>query len=206
MILKKDDGPNTLVISVYAPNLDQSAATHSAYVSFLITLEHAISTLLNRESVDNIFLMGDFNMICDTDLDSSSASPRIHKVPLEALIEMLGKFELFDIFRSLHPNEKAFTYSRRGILNKQGVRGPPVMNRLDYAFSKADTLEKVNCVEHRSAAMTDHKIVAVDCSRAAPKSRRLLGLWKHNDLLNRDTEFVKMLSLLERKYRFFHHH
>ena len=138
-------------------------------------------------------MLGDFNQICDTELDSLSASPKTHKIPLEALNEMLAKFELFDIFRTLHPDEKAFTYSRRGVLNKNGVRAPPIMNRLDYAFTLAEALERVRCVEHRSAAMTDHKMVVVDCSDAAPKSRRLLGLWKHNDLLNKNPEFIQHL-------------
>ena len=50
-------------------------------------------------------MMGDFNMICDTDLDSFSASPKVYAIPLQALQEMLRKFELLDAFRSLHPNK-----------------------------------------------------------------------------------------------------
>ena len=194
VVLKKDEGPNTLVVSVYAPNLSPSKEAQSAYVSFLITLEYAISRMLDTEKVDNIFLMGDFNLICDSELDSLSASPTLYKVTEEALTEVLRKFDLFDVFRSLFPEETAFTYSRRGIMDRHGVRGPPVMNRLDYAFTRAETLEKVKKFEHRPTAMTDHKMVVVDCSAAAPEERRRLGLWKHNDRLNHNTEFVKDLS------------
>ena len=55
VVLRKDNGPNTLVISVYAPNLDPSKGSQTAYISFLISLEHAISLMTSREKVENIF-------------------------------------------------------------------------------------------------------------------------------------------------------
>ena len=98
VVLQKDEGPTTLVVSVYAPNLDPSPESQSNYISFLITLEHAISQFVDKGIVENIFLMGDFNLIMDKELDSLSASPKTYKIPLEALVEVLTKYELFDAF------------------------------------------------------------------------------------------------------------
>ena len=192
--LQNEDGHKGLVVSVYAPNLDPSPSSQAKYVSFLITLEHVLSEMTSKIAVDSIFLMGDFNLIIDPTLDSQSASPKLYKVPLEALQEVLRKYELYDAFRSLHPTEIAFTFSRRGALQKDGSRLPPIMNRLDYAFVKEFTLERIRNCEHKEMALTDHKMVWLDSSVEPPKNRKLLGLWKHNDLLNRDTSFVKMMS------------
>ena len=194
VVLQKEAGIKSLVVSVYAPNLAPSSSSQSNYVSFLITLEFVLSEMKRKVSFDNIFLMGDFNLIWDPEVDSLSASPKTYNIPLDALQEVLRKFELIDAFRALHPVEKAFTFSRRGHLLKGGDRAPPIMNRLDYAFVKADTVEKVKLCEHRDMALTDHKMVLLDSSPEVPGRKKLLGLWKHNDQLNRDTLFVQMMS------------
>ena len=56
MVLRKEDGPNTLVVSVYATNPELSSSSQSAYLNFLISLEHAISLMLSRERVDSLLV------------------------------------------------------------------------------------------------------------------------------------------------------
>ena len=192
VILQSKDGQKALVVSVYAPNVDPSANSQANYVSFLISLEYAITEMLDRSNVDNVFLMGDFNIICDPEVDSLSAAPKLYKVPVEALLELVRKLGMIDAFRTLNPDEKCFTFSRRGLLLRNGERAPPVMNRLDYAFIKQDDLSIIESCEHENVAMTDHKMVVLNFGSGQKK--KLLGLWKHNDLLNKDTQFVKRMK------------
>ena len=98
--------------------------------------------------MDNVFMLGDFNIICDPEVDSLSVSPKLYKVPVEALTELLRKFELIDVFRTLNPDEQCFTFSRRGLLLRNGDRAPPVMNRLDYAFIRHDELPTLKSCQH----------------------------------------------------------
>ena len=194
VVLQKDDGPKALIVSVYAPNVDPSSSSQSNYVSFLISLEHVLSEMTRVQNVDRIIMMGDFNVICDPELDSLSAAPKLYKVPVDALHEVLRKFDLFDAFRTLYPTEKSFTFSRRGLLQRNGDRAPPIMNRLDYAFVQESTLASIRECEHKNVAMTDHKLVALNLQGEQPRNKKLLGLWKHNDQLNRDTQFVKTMK------------
>ena len=193
VILKSNEpnSPRILFASVYAPNVDPSPRTHAQYVSFLISLELMLTTMTDR-GVDKTVMFGDFNLLCYAELDSLSASPKIFKIPLEGLQELLNKFDLYDAFRSINPVEKAYTFFRRGALRRDQTRAPPIMNRLDYAFVDAGTLSRIRNFEHRTVALTDHKMIWLCCQESPRK--KLLGLWKHNDLLNRDTKFVKMME------------
>ena len=193
VILQKGNATKALVVSVYAPNVDPSPASQANYVSFLISLQYVLTEMTARESVDHILMLGDFNIICNPELDSMSVAPKLYKVPVEALTELLNKFELIDVFRILNPDEKCFTFSRKGLLLRNGDRAPPVMNRLDYAFVKQDDLTIIKSCEHSNVAMTDHKMVEL-VFLSEKGRKKLLGLWKHNDLLNRDTHFVNDLK------------
>ena len=193
VILQKGNATKALVVSVYAPNVDPSPASQANYVSFLISLQYALTEMTARESVDHILMLGDFNIICNPELDSMSVAPKLYKVPVEALTELLNKFELIDVFRILNPDEKCFTFSRKGLLLRNGDRAPPVMNRLDYAFVKQTSLVLIQNCDHRDVALTDHKMVVLDMLEGNV-NKKILGLWKHNDLLNKDTQFVKMLK------------
>ena len=191
--LQKGNALKALVVSVYAPNVDPSPSSQSNYVSFLISLQYVLTEMLARECVDHIFMLGDFNILCDPELDSLSVAPKLYKVPVEALTELLAKFELVDAFRMLHPDEKTFTFSRRGLLLRNRERAPPIMNRLDYAFVKQKTFSLVGNCDHKDVALTDHRLVSLEMLESNAK-KKILGLWKHNDLLNRDIQFVKLLK------------
>ena len=95
VVLQKSNGPKALIVSVYAPNVDPSSSSQANYVSFLITLELVLTEMTRAGGIDQIIMMGDFNIICDPELDSFSASPKVYKIPLEALQEVLRKFDLY---------------------------------------------------------------------------------------------------------------
>ena len=78
VVLKDERENKILVASVYAPNVDPSRQMQSDYVSFMITLEHALSELIASEQPDRLMILGDFNVICDTDVDSRSVAPKVY--------------------------------------------------------------------------------------------------------------------------------
>ena len=60
------------VISAYAPNVDGSHASWDTYLTFLTELELIADNLVEISETNNLLIMGDFNLILDPDLDSSS--------------------------------------------------------------------------------------------------------------------------------------
>ena len=192
VVLKNELELKILVVSVYAPNVNSSRDSQSTYISFLITLEHVLSEMIAREKPDRLIMLGDFNVICNAELDSKSANPTTFPVVLEALFEVVQKFDTYDAYRSLFPTKVAFTFSRQGMLAPNGSRSPPVMNRLDYAFLDSTTLQEVNICEHLDPGLTDHRLIKLGLG--GEKKKKLLGLWKHNDTLNRDSNFVALMK------------
>ena len=67
------------------------------------------------------------------------------------------------------------------------------MNRLDYAFTDEHTLEYTTSITHEEVGLTDHKMVNIFIGEEK-KPKQLLGLWKHNDKLNKETEFVSYMK------------
>ena len=97
-----EKGPKVMVLSVYAPNVSTVKTTQADYISCLISLDHGIREL-TKEKPDMKMMLGDFNIICDAELDSRSAEPKIYPVPLEGLQEILDNYKLFDGFRTMFP-------------------------------------------------------------------------------------------------------
>lgn len=92
------------VINVYAP------ARITALCHFFASLD---SFLLTPKPV---VLLGDFNCVLDVLKDTVGRSQnRTHTWETKKLRELVAQFQLFDVWRALHPSEVDVTWTRRGL-------------------------------------------------------------------------------------------
>ncbi|KPP56443.1 hypothetical protein Z043_125934, partial [Scleropages formosus] len=86
-----------------------------------------------------IVMGGDFNTVLETELDKTSrCKNRGHRERLRDLAGFLKKYDLVDVWRCLHPEEKSFTYFG------MGQKGN---SRLDYFFIPVKVLRTVTACE-----------------------------------------------------------
>ena len=100
---------------VYAPNDKKEQITFFENIAELLD-----STDFNAES--NIIIGGDFNIIFDTDLDSSGGKPTI-KDCVKIIKDLELKHDLIDIWRIRNPETKRFTWRQKT---------PLIQRRLDF--------------------------------------------------------------------------
>ena len=170
-----------VAVSVYAPNLDKSTSQRQHYVSWLIGLRYIVETLQQEGSTNDVVLLGDFNQIMNPDLDSFSAKPTVHEIPKEELIQTTTSLDTVDAFRWFNPLQKDYTFKPGG----RNVRR--IFNRIDYIFASPRILRGATACEHAATGMTDHRIVRLT---KGVEEKRPKGLWRHNDSLSYDTEFL----------------
>jgi len=183
------NGPKVSAISAYAPTLNSSRATWDEYAKFMDSLEQVAQKLQAAAGVQNVIIGGDFNQILDKHLDSLSETPKIYEAPRERLLEFLFREGLSDTFRLFNPTMQAYTYERTTGRKSTG-EPKKALNRLDYIFASDSVIEETVQCTHRHLGMTDHR--AVEATMVISElSKEWKGLWRHNDLLNSDPEFVE---------------
>ena len=104
--LSKEDAPNIVVVSVYAPNLGASKELQAEYVAFMVELDRIITECLRLGKTKHLVVAGDFNILTDLSLDSWSGNGKTFEVPLEALSEVTTRYGLADVFRIFNPEKK----------------------------------------------------------------------------------------------------
>ena len=85
-------------------------------------------------------------------------------------------------FRIYQGDKKGYTFKPGGA----NVRN--IFNRIDFIFVSRDLLEMFKDCVHVTIGMTDHRAVAM-----SPKDgevRKCKGLWRHNDLISSDLDFL----------------
>ena len=120
------------IFNYYGPN-DES--------SQLNVLQLLAEKLRNMKVEDNcqFILAGDWNLIFDKSLDSMGGSPSLKFKSLHKLQSIMIDYNLVDIWRTMNPNLRQFTWRRTN---------PFIMRRLDiflkYQMSYSTMLNHVN--------------------------------------------------------------
>jgi len=188
-----EKGPKFAAVSAYAPTLSGSKADQKAYLNFLMSLEVVLDNLKLYTRTEHAIVGGDFNLILSKDLDSLSEKPRIHSIPREALLELTFRLGLSDTFRVFNPTQKASTYEQN--IGRDPVSGKmkKTFNRLDFLFVSDAILESVVSCAHRHMGRTDHQLVEATFVQAGLE-KDWKGLWRHNDLINVEPDFVEQMQ------------
>ena len=133
-----------------------------------------------------VIFAGEFNLIFDKNLESAGGNPLLQKHSLSEIIRLNEKFDLCDVWRVRNHHKKLFTFRQKHFTSI-------IQRRLDYIFISNSLQESVKKTEILNAVSSDHFLVF--CSIVNNDTfARGSGVWKFNNSLLLNTEFVKKLK------------
>ena len=145
-----------LFVNVYGPNEDNP------------TFYDNLSNIIGQFDVQYTIVAGDLNFVMEPDIDSLNYVSEHNVRAKETFIKLSYKYNIIDVWRHTHPQERKYTWLRRN---------PLKAGRLDMFFVSEDLLNSLSYVEIKPGYRTDHNAITLSIQR---KQKRGSGLWKFN--------------------------
>ena len=183
------NGIKLCIANIYAPNISFCNKEKIIHEHFLDDIKYQLETIKVQHQFSELILLGDFNIICDRQLDAVGGNPTCYPKSIASLMDIVNAHDLIDVFREMNPDSNLFTYSPGG----PNVRN--IFRRLDYIFIPETWLGEVKETNIIPAVHSDHRIVQVKL-RKSTSAVKNCGLWKHNDLLNSNEEYLNEVKEL----------
>lgn len=176
LVVGKVEGREFTIFNVYYPP--------DSGTEFMLHLIEILTT----KSKGVLIMAGDFNLVMNPKLDSSSN--KMHRAEKNASV--LRKFSsevgLIDVWRALNPGKKEYTcYSGRH----------SVYNRLDYFFMLKNNITLVKRCRINAITLSDHAAVILTIITNPIKGKTL---WRLNNSLLQDKEFVDRIKKVLKDY------
>ena len=163
---------NFSLCNIYAPN-DQRQQQE-----FI----HNLSTyLMANTDIENLLIGGDWNVSLQA-IDKKGGIPWKPTTSRDQLMSMMKEFDLVDVFRELKSNKKSFTYESKSL---------KICSRIDFFLIPRYQIYLVEQIETVTSNAPDHK--AVKLKFKCPNSKRGPGLWKFNNALLEDEEYINLI-------------
>ena len=153
-------------------------------------LNNFISKLFNDSRSNNYILGGDWNLYMSLLLDKLDTMPDTNDNTdyRENLKSFLEVNDFIDVWRTIHPYERIFTWHR-------GEK----RSRLDYIFISEHLLNRLKDVRILPGIQSDHSLLELNLDPSQNKERGR-GFWKFPEFLLHDTEYIyNIKSLLQTK-------
>ena len=177
-----DDKP-MILMNVYFPN------TEKEQLYFIDDLLKIIKSM-NIESNNSIILGGDFNLIQNIQLDKKGGLNTHKSRSKDKLNSMLLLLDLNDSWRIKNPNTTRFTWRQKN---------PFIHCRLDYFFISNILFDEISAIDILPSLHSDHSVITVNFQPIA-RTNKGPGLWKFNNKLLNDLEYIESLSNEIRKW------
>ena len=161
------------IINIYAPNVDSP--------SFF----KRIFEIINNSSLDYFLLCGDFNLVLDPTVDCYNYKNINNPQSRNLLLSSMSNGNWKDIFRSLNPNAKSFTWRRRNPLKQA---------RLDYLLAHNSFLDNVDNCTIRPGYRSDHSFV--EMTLVTNHFNKGRGIWKFNCSLLKNKDYLIKINEL----------
>ena len=167
------------IINIYAPN------TEANQLDFYRQLKTKL--INNIRSDENLLIGGDFNNYFNKRLDKkggAQAESTKHGDIIDAIKDIMGIFNLNDIWRLKNPTKRRFTWRQKT---------PPIYCRLDF-FLISDTLnDMVEDADILPGLRSDHSPVTLALSsiKDQPKGR---GMWKLNNSFLEEDKYIQEIT------------
>ena len=166
----------TVIISlcnVYAPNDSQQQQ------AFLHNLNEY---LMHNTNIENLIIGGDWNVTLQS-LDKKGGTPWKASAYRDSLISMMEELELIDVFRKQYSSKLCFSYESKAL---------KVSSRIDFFLVARPLTNWVFNIETKASNAPDHK--AIKLTLKLLEEKRGPGLWKFNNSLVEDEEYVKLIK------------
>ena len=142
-----------------------------------------INDILNDFDENYILIGGDFNCVLDLNKDRKNYTSMNNRPNSRAkILDIMGKYNLVDIYRNLNPDKEMFTW-RKFNQNKQA--------RLDYFLLSNDLTNEVKEVKTINRYKSDHSPVIITLNKNSFIRERTF--WKFNNSLLQDQGYVEMV-------------
>ena len=159
-------------INIYGPNRDQP----NFFVECFAHLENI--------EIDHVILGGDMNFVIDYELDSLNYVRENNVNAKRKFLEISDKHNLLDIWRSLNPSVRKYTWSRKN---------PFKCGRLDMFFVSEHLKNRVTNVDILPGYKTDHN--AISLTIQTKQNPRGNGLWMFNVSHLQNEAYVDQVKL-----------
>lgn len=172
LILQCKIGTDSYLIgTIYGPNRDEPQF-----------YEH-IGEILDNADCDHIILGGDFNFVIDAVKDCYGYTRENNINGRKRFLSVCNKHNLIDIWRRQTPEQLQFTW-----FSPNSNKGA----RLDMFFVSAHLKNLCHDLQILPGYQTDHNIISMILP--VGESQRGLGLWKFNESLLSDEEYVEIVN------------
>ena len=168
------DDEISVLVNIYAPN-----NIHAQQMFF-----KKLSEMLRNYADSLIFIGGDFNCPLSNEDKKGGQDLSSKKNVITRIKQLMGSFDLVDIWRYLNPRENQFTWSSSDL---------KVKCRLDYWLISRDSLRIVDSSEIEVFPHCDHLQVTL-LINGLKQHPRGPGYWKFNASLLEDKNFVEQVS------------
>jgi exonuclease III len=156
------------LINVYGPNEDEP-------IFFTMLMEQFDNNNLT-------ILGGDVNTVQDYSLDTLNTKHRNNPKSHEEINMIKEDLDLYDPWRVQNPETKMYTWHNS--TNK--------LSRLDYFLVSAGTMNIIETTIIKPGYRSDHSIVELTLNLS--KHKKGPGLWKFNNSLLKDNEYVNEIK------------
>ena len=137
--------------------------------------------------MDFVLLAGDLNITLNPHLDSYNYRQLNNPGARNEMLSIINKYNLHDMFRLNHQDEKRYTWRRKNPLKQA---------RLDYFVLSRPLSDLVSNCSVRPSYRSDHSIL--ELSIAVCKFRQSKGVWKFKNSLLKDKEYlIKINNIID---------
>ena len=159
------------LINIYGPNSDSP--------EFYEKIEEVINDF------DNLYVIvcGDFNIALNYHLDTCNSLNINNPNARKKLLEIINNMDLIDYYRILNPNKKIYTWHKKN---------PPKHARLDYFLTSENLSNIIENIYVKTGYRSDHSHVVLDLK--FDDFIRGPGIWKFNNLLLNDMEYIQKVK------------
>ena len=173
-IVYTDHDQKYILLNIYAPNDDDPEFFVEAF------------KLIENYEGKRIFT-GDFNVVCDENLDRTKESRELHVKSQEIIRKYVEDTMMSDIWREQNDNKKVYTYSRKGRFS-QGLIG----SRLDYFLIDTSIAASVKEAKIFPRFRSDHSMIMINIEPLEVKRGR--GYWKLNNSVLHESNYLKLIN------------
>ena len=131
--------------------------------------------------IENLVIGGDWNVSWQA-IDEKGGIPWKPTASRDQLVSMMKEFDLVDVFREQKPNKKSYTYESKPL---------KISSRADFLLIPRHKIYLVEQIETVISNALDHKAIKLKFN--CPNSKRGPGLWKFNNALLEDEEYVNFI-------------
>ena len=159
------------LVVIYGPNEDDP--------QFYKMVSEAISNLEN----DNVIMVGDFNLVINPEKDYHNYLHINNSKARETVLEIISAHNLSDVYREIYPEKIRYTWRKPNPLKQA---------RLDFFLISNSLLNMVQANDILASYKSDHSPVVL--SLKLDNFTHGKGLWKFNNSLLHDYEYIKIIN------------